>query len=153
PVPYAVRQCFPVGLVPEDTFPAQPVEFLDSELFDIRLAADPQRLLYLDFDRKAMSIPAGDAGNRLTQQGVIAADQILDGPGENVMNPRLAVRRGRTLEEDERLPFARPFERLGEEALFLPLIEDLFLQRIGIFVTERLIARLLFHSFLFLFPS
>ena len=128
PVADAVRQRFPVGLVLEDAVLAQLVEPLDAVRLDCALAVDVERFLDFDLDRQAVRIPPRDAGHALPQHRVIAADQILQGARENVMDPRPAVGGRWAFEENERRAVARRLDDAREQPLVLPGGEQLFFQ-------------------------
>ena len=128
PIADAVRQRFPVGLVLEDAVLAQLVEPLDAVRLDLALAVDVERFLDFDLDRQTMRVPSRDAGHALPQHRVIAADQILQGARENVMDPRPAVGGRWAFEENERRAVARRLDDARQQPLILPRGEQLFFQ-------------------------
>src|SRR2546430_8540190 len=131
PVRDPLRQRLPIGLIGEDALAAQPVELLDAVGFDLLLAADAERPLHLDLHGQPVGIPPRDARHALAQHRVVAAHQIFDGAGEDVVDARPAVGRGRPFEEHERRPVAHRLPRLLEQPLVLPGREQLLLERVG----------------------
>ena len=81
--------------------------------FDRNLGADvgfrnAQFLLYTQFHRQSVRIPAGPAGHLETGLRLVAADGILDGTGHHMVDARFAIGRRRTFEENElRGPFTQ----------------------------------------------
>src|SRR5205085_3274285 len=130
PVPDALGQRLPVRLVGEDVLAAQLVELLDAVRLDLLLARDAERLLDLDLHGQAVRVPARDAGHALPEHRVVAADQVLDGAGEHVMDARPPIGRGRSLVKHERRAVPGGFLRLLKQALVLPGREQLLLQRV-----------------------
>src|SRR5690606_6897283 len=128
PVPDPLREPLPVLLVRPDALPADLVEAVDAELLDLALPADPQLPLGLDLDRKTVRVPPRDPGDVAAAHRLVAADQILDRAADHVVDPGPAVRRRRTLVEDERLRARSRLERAPEQILFAPRLEDLLLQ-------------------------
>src|SRR3989442_6819422 len=83
-----------------------------------------------DLDRQAVRVPAGHAGHAVAQHRVEAADQVLDGAREDVVDAGAAVGGGWSLEEDERRAVALSFLGAREQPLVLPRGQQLFFQRI-----------------------
>ena len=98
------------------------VELRHAEPLDLLLPVELELLLDLDLDRQAVGVPARDAGDLLALHRVVAADQVLDRAGEDVMDARTAVGRGRALVEHERLAAAVGLEGPPEQALGLPAL-------------------------------
>src|SRR5205814_3831737 len=115
----------------EDARPGAGIELGHPVRLDVLLPAELELLLDLDLHRQAVGVPAGDACDLLALHRVIAADEILDGAGEDVMDARAAVRGGWALVEHERLPALAGVERPLEQALGLPLLEHLPLEPVG----------------------
>src|SRR3970282_728067 len=61
----ALREGLPFLDVAEDALAAAAVELLDAELLDLRLALEAELALDFELDRKAVSIPAGLAGDAI----------------------------------------------------------------------------------------
>ena len=137
PVADPVGQRLPVGLVGEDAGAAEGVEPLDAVGLDFLLALEAELLLDLDFDREAVRVPPGDAGDRPPLHDAEPADQVLDGAGEDVVDAGPAVGGRRSLEEDERAP-ALPFllDPL-KEILGLPAGEQVALELVRTRIGKR----------------
>src|SRR5687768_4441210 len=128
PEPDSLAHLFPVGLVSPDAFPAESVELLDADLLDLLLAADAELLLHLDLNGESVRVPAGTPCDVKSLHRAMAGEQVLDGPGENVMNTGASVGRRRSLEKDERrLPLGGA-QGTGKEIVALPALQDLLLQ-------------------------
>ena len=107
PVRDPVGEGLPLRLVLEHALPGAGVELLHAEALDVLLPAELELLLDLDLHRQPVGVPAGDAGDRFALHRVEAADQVLDGPGEDVMDAGPAVGGRRTLVEHEGRPALR----------------------------------------------
>ena len=131
PVTGALGELLPVALVLEDALAAEGVELLDAIGLDVLLPLEAELLLDLELDREAVGVPPRLPGDLPPLGDAEPADEVLDGAAEDVVDPRAAVGRGRTFEEDERrAPGARPLHLL-EELLLLPRAEDVVLERGG----------------------
>src|SRR5690606_33474336 len=128
PVADPLGEALPVLLVRPDALAADLVEVSHPHFLDLSLPADPELLLRLDLDRQPVRVPPGDPRHVPTAHRLVAADQILDRPADDVVDPRPPVRRGRTFVEDEFLRARRRLERATEQVLFPPPPEDLLLQ-------------------------
>ena len=101
PVADAVGQGFPLLKVVEDALPALLVEFLDAVLFDVPLAGEAQALLHLQLHRQPVGVPAAFAQAAVPLHRPVAADDILEYPGQHVMDAGTTVGSRRPLEEHE----------------------------------------------------
>ena len=93
---------------------------------------EAQLFLDFDLDGQPMSVPARLAGDVPTAHRLVAREQVLDDPSEDVTIVREAVRCGRPFEEHE-TPARRGLrERRLEDSLALPEAADLalFLRKI-----------------------
>src|SRR5690606_4146992 len=115
-------------LVGEDALPAYLIESRDTEPVDLLLAADAQLLLGLDLDRQPVRVPAGDAPGVLAAQGVVPADQGLDGAADDVLDAGPGGRRRRALIEDQLFGARALLLRLLEQPLAAPAREDSLLE-------------------------
>src|SRR5258708_4010849 len=101
PIGDAVAELLPVAAIPKHALPAPPVELGNAQRFDLRFAADPKLLFDLDLDRQAVRVPSRLAQHTKPLHGPMATEEVLDGPGEDVMDTGLTVRGRRALEEHE----------------------------------------------------
>src|SRR5205814_7337961 len=129
PERHALAEGDPVVDVLVDALAAQPVEALDPDLvLDVELARDVERLLDLELDREAVRVPAGLALDVEALHRLVAAEQVLERAGQDVMGGRLPVGGGRTLVEDKAGPALAQLQRLLEGAFLLPSRHELSLQ-------------------------
>jgi len=91
----------PGAFVGHHRLPALPVEGLDPILLDRLLAREAQALLHLDLHRQSVAIPTSLAANPEALHRLVAGEQVLVGPGLDVVDSRVAVGRGRAFVEDE----------------------------------------------------
>ena len=130
PVADPLGQVLPVVDVVEDGLAAQAGEFGDPDIsFDLALAGDAEALLHLDLDRQAVGVPTGAAGHVVPAHGAVPAEEVLVGPGPDVVQAGLAVGRGGALVEDPRLGSLALGHRPLEDAVLAPagqlrLLED-----------------------------
>ncbi len=92
---------------------------------DALLALDAQLLLDLDFDGQAVGVPTCLAENAAAAHGLVAADGVLEGAGQDMVDAGEAVGGGRTLVEDEGLPLGPSLQGGGQQVVLLPALEDL----------------------------
>src|SRR5262249_50683332 len=114
----------PLAFVPEDALPAARVERGDAVLLDLRLSADLELALDLDLDGEPMGVPAALARDVEPAHGPVAADDVLDRPGDHVMNAGETVRGRWSLVEDVRRRSFAPLQALFERADLLPKLEN-----------------------------
>src|SRR5688572_3673577 len=128
PVANARAQPLPVGAIPPHALATELIEALDADLLDLLFAADPQLLLDLDLHRQAMRVPPRLPEDAVSLHHAVATEEILDRAREHVMDTRLAVRRGWTLEEHEVLSTLTGLERAGEDVLLGPARQHFLLE-------------------------
>ena len=114
----------PVAHVLVDALAAEPVELGDAELLDLLLARDAELLLDLQLDGQPVGVPAGLALDVEALHRPVAAEEVLESPGQDVMGPGFAVGRGRSLVEDETLAALARVEARLEGAVLLPGLHD-----------------------------
>ena len=101
PEAHALGHALPVADVAHDRLAAAPGELLDPDLaLDAGLVEDPELLLDLVLDGQAVGVPAGAARAVVAAHGLVAGEQVLEGAGEDVVEPRPPVRGRRTLVPD-----------------------------------------------------
>ena len=71
-----------------------------------------------------MGIPAGLAQHALALHGLVARDQVLDGPGFHMADMRLAVGRRRSVKEGEALRAVPVVIALADDVFLLPQFRD-----------------------------
>src|ERR671921_1186070 len=86
-----------------------------------------------------MTVPAALALHAVAPHGLVAWDQILEGPRERVVEPGPPVGRGRPLVEDETLLLGPTLYGFLEGTVPLPEKEDLLLQPREIYLGADLI--------------
>ena len=139
PVAHAPCEVFPHVLVFEDGLAAFGVELGDAVLLDLAFVLQPKLLLDFDFDGQAVRVPAGFAMNLESAHGLIAADQIFDRPGENVVDAGFAVRGRRAFVERVVGRILAGFDAFLEDSVLFPVVENLLFEiRQAHFVGYRL---------------
>jgi len=128
PITNAFCQAFPILNAFESRFAAKRVEFFDAVGLDLRLVGETEFLFDLDFHRQPMRIPAAAAVNVKTVHRLIARKHILENAREDVVNTRLAVSRGRTLEKDIGRAIFTLIGRLFEHLVHLPKAQNAVFQ-------------------------
>ena len=129
PVGDPLGEALPVGHVAQDALAAPRVELLDAVGLDVALGLQAELLLDLELDRKAVAVPASAAGNRVAAHRLVARIDVLEDPGEDVVDAGPAVRRRRSFVDHV---FIRPLasrDGTGEHVLVAPSLEDLSLER------------------------
>src|SRR6185436_10285738 len=97
PERHAIGQRLPLARVAEHGLDALLREGLDAVLLDGRLPVDPELLLDLDLDREPVRVPAALARDVEATHRLVAGEEILDDPREDVPVVRQPVRRRRPL--------------------------------------------------------
>src|SRR5712692_924301 len=129
PERHALAEGDPVLDVLVHALPAELVEALDTDLvFDLELARDVELLLDLDLDRQPMAVPAGLALDVEALHRLVAAEEVFEGAGEDMVRGWLAVRGRRTFVEDKARPVLAQLEGFLEGPLRLPPLHQLDLQ-------------------------
>ena len=126
PVTHALGHIHPFGGIFHHLLAASGIVFFDRNLgADIGLR-NAQFLLYTQFHGQSVGIPAGPAGHLETGLRLVTADGILDGTGHHMVDARFAIRRRRTLKENElRSPFTQT-HRCPESIFPTPHFQHLF---------------------------
>jgi len=120
-----VRHRLPFLLILPDRMLALVDEGLDAIGLDLRLAINAEGFFDLQLNRQAMRIPAGLAQDMVALHGLVARDDVLDDPGQDMADMRLAVGRRRTIEKGEFRPRLAQFDRTLENVIVLPELQDL----------------------------
>ncbi len=129
PERHALAECDPVVDVLVHALPAQLVEALDTDLvLDLELAGDVELLLDLDLDGQAMRVPARLAFHVEAAHGLVAAEQVLERAGEDVVRRGLAVGGRRPFIEDEALLALAQPQGFLEGVFRLPALHELLLE-------------------------
>ena len=128
PVAYLIAHLFPLMEVLPHALLALADEGLNAVLLNLGLAVQTQQLFHFQLHRQAVSIPAGLSGDALALHGPEPGEQILNDPGFNVTDVRLAVGRRGAVKEGEVLAAAVPqLEGLADNVLILPLLGNFML--------------------------
>ncbi len=129
PESHALSHRLPVGDVAHDRDAAFLDEVADTDLaLDALLVEDPELLLDLVLDGQPVSIPASLSRTVKTAHRLVTRVQILERPGEHMVNAGTPVGRRRTLVEDEQLPVRALLDHALEHALALPEVEHFALE-------------------------
>ena len=126
PESYDVGEFSPHAFVLPHGFLALFDERLNAVFLDCLLALDPDDLLDLNLDRKAVRIPSGFTRNILTLHGMVTRDHVLDDARQNVSDVRLAVRCRRSVKEHVRGISLSLFDALLKDIVVLPEFGGLF---------------------------
>jgi hypothetical protein len=127
PVAHASGDVVPPVLVAQDGFAAAPVVVLHRDADADVLLGDAEFLLDPELHGQPVRIPSALAADEEAPHRLIAADEVLQGPGDDMVDARQAVRAGRTLVEDEWLgPFPEA-DALLEGLFGIPGRQDLLL--------------------------
>ena len=92
PVAHALGEVFPFRFILPDGLPALLVEFRHAKFENVILMLESQRFLDLDLDGQTVRVPAGLPVDPVAAHGLVPADEVLEGPADDMMNSRLAVR-------------------------------------------------------------
>ena len=101
PVGDALRQVLPRLDVAHHALAAARVEAVDAVRLDLLLAGQPQLLLHLQLHGQAVRVPPALADDVVAPHGLVAGDDVLEHPRQDVVDARRAVGRGRALVEHE----------------------------------------------------
>ena len=96
----------------------------DRDFFADIIAGDAQFLFHAEFNGQTVRIPAPFAFDALAFHGVVAAENILDGTGHDVVNPRHTVGRRRAFVENIAIRRVPLFDAFLEDMLGVPEVED-----------------------------
>src|SRR5713101_5837545 len=102
-------------------------ELLDPEVLDLLLVRDPQGLLDLDLDRKAVHVVAGLVPDMEAAHPPIAEDRVLDRLVQDLTEMNGACRIRRAVSEVEVFPFGSGRDRLRVDLRAVPELLDLTL--------------------------
>ena len=111
---------FPLALILPHRFLTFLNERLDAVSLDLLLAVQAQLLFHLQLHRQAVGIPPRLAQHLLALHGLVAGDQVLDGPGLDMADVGLSVGRGRAVVEGEGVPALALVDGLLKDVLPLP---------------------------------
>ena len=96
--------------------------------FDLGLVEDPELLLDLVLDRQAVGVPSGLARAVVALHVLEAGEDVLEGAGEDVVDPRPPVGGGRPLVPAVERPALARTLRLVEHVVLAPQGEHLLLE-------------------------
>jgi len=120
----AAGDFIPLLQIRPDALPAFGVEFVDAVFDDLVLAVQAEALFYFNLHRQAVGIPAGLAFNPEALHGAQAADRILDGAGDDMMDAGPAVGGRGAFEKDKGIVFVALRDAALKNPLFLPEFKD-----------------------------
>jgi hypothetical protein len=133
PATLAAHIGLPVVGVLQHGLAAGCVELLDAQLKDLALGLQSQDPLCLELGRQPVGVPAEPAFDPAPAHGLVARDEILDVPGEQVAVVRQAVGERGTVVEDELvravLTALTRLDRRHEGAVLVPVLENALLDR------------------------
>ena len=128
PVADAVGHGLPLFDIAEDALPALLVELFDTVFFDIPFAFEAQLFLDLQLHGQPVGVPAALALHPEPLHGAVAADDIFEDAGEDVVDAGAAVGGGRTLVHHEQGSVGTLGLGAAEDVLILPLFQDVGVQ-------------------------
>ncbi|CAM5348471.1 hypothetical protein SCYAM73S_07417 [Streptomyces cyaneofuscatus] len=129
PVPHTRRELGEGVGVPGHGLTALGVELGDAERLDVLLAVEAQFFFHGEFDRQAVTVPAGLPAHVVALHGAEAGEDVLEDAGLDVVGAGHAVGGGRALVEDPLGAALGLVEALGEHLVLLPEVENGVLQR------------------------
>jgi hypothetical protein len=129
PISHPLRHQSPLALVGLDAFEAGLVEGGDAVSLNVLLARETQALFDLDFNRKAVGVPARLSRHVVTLHGAKAGEKVFDHPSDHVTDMGHVVGGRWPLEENETGLIGRLSEALLEDAQLAPALQGLHLKR------------------------
>ena len=130
PVAHLAGDVVPFVLVAHDGFPAFVVVLVHGDALADVLLGDAEFLFHAKLDGQAVGVPAALALHPLALQGLVAAEDVLDGPCHDVVDARLAIGAGRAFVEDPSVVGGALVDAGLEDAVGLPELEE-FLVDVG----------------------
>ncbi len=125
PVAHLARELLPHARELHDGLAAGAVVLLDRDRAADVLLGDAQLLLHAQLDGQAVGVPARLAVDQIALLGLVAAEDVLDRAGHDVVDARHAVgRRGPFVEDERGVTLARG-DALAEGVAGVPFGEDL----------------------------
>ncbi len=101
PVTHAMGEVFPLMCVFHHLATASGVIVIDTDFLAYVLLGDAECFLHSEFHGQPVRVPPGFAQHLLSQHGVVAAHDVLDGACHHMVNARHAVGTGRSLVKNE----------------------------------------------------
>src|SRR5690625_2312085 len=126
PIDQSVRQFLPLILLLSNTRPAFRIVFSNPVLFYLSPAFKPQLLLYFNFNRQSVRIPAPFTLHPVSFQCFIPAKEIFYRPGHHMVNTRLTVRCGRAFEESKRNTIVSRLQAPLKDPVLFPPVQYLY---------------------------
>ena len=125
PVSHLARELLPHARELHDGLAAGAVVLLDRDLPPDVLLRDAELLLDAQLHRESVRVPSGLAVHEVSLLGLVAAEDVLDRAGHDVVDARHAVcRRGTFVEDEGRVPFAGR-DAFVECVVGVPLVQHL----------------------------
>ena len=128
PEPDAVGHFLPLFDIAKDAFAAAAVEFGDAVFLDVALGGQAQFLFYRHFHGQAVGVPAALAGHLIALHGAVAADDILENPGQDMVDPGAAVGGGRPFVHRKEGRVGAFGHRAAENIPFFPVVQHFGVQ-------------------------
>ncbi len=124
PVAHAAGEVFPFAGILHHLAAAGGVVVIDRDFLADVLLGDAEILFNAKFDGETVGVPTGLAFHLIALHGLVAAENVLDGAGQDVVNAGFAIGGGRTFEKYERgATFA--FRHCAGKHIFIsPLFKD-----------------------------
>ena len=151
PEAHALGHPLPVADVAHHRLPAAAGELGHAHLaLDLRLVEDPELLLDLVLDRQAVGVPAGLARAVVALHVLEAGEDVLEGAGEDMVDPRPPVGGRRPLVPAVERPAFAPALRLVEHVVLAPQGEHRLLELHAVVAARHVLetrrtSRLPFH--------
>ncbi len=124
PVAHLAGYVVPDVFVAHDGFAAGAVVRIYGDLDADVFLGDAQFRLYFQLDGQAVGVPAAFAFYALTLKGLVAAENVFDGAGHDVVNARQAVGRRRAFVKHEGVIGVPLLDAAGEDVLPFPEGQD-----------------------------
>ncbi len=122
----AAGDLIPFLQIGPDALTAFGIELVNAVGDDLVLALEAELLFDLDLDRQAVGIPAGLAFDAVALHGAQAADGVLDGAGDDMVNAGPSIGGRGAFEKDEGFVFVAFGDAALENMVLVPPGQNCF---------------------------
>ncbi len=116
----------PLGLILPYRFPALLVKFCDAIFLNFFFVFKTELVFHFNFDRQPMSIPPRLSLHPEPPHGFVAANYILEGTREHVVDSGPAVQGGRSFVKHKIFRFLAIFHALFKNLVLFPELQNVF---------------------------